>query len=50
MARAGDLVVIFGDKLSQIWQQIVSFKPQAQGGREEMPPKPEALAAEMAVH
>jgi cyanophycin synthetase len=29
MARAGDLVVIFGDKLATIWEQIVSFKPQA---------------------
>ncbi|HEY4592941.1 MAG TPA: Mur ligase family protein, partial [Thermoanaerobaculia bacterium] len=27
MARAGDLVVIFGDKLARIWEQIVSFKP-----------------------
>jgi cyanophycin synthetase len=27
MARAGDLVVIFGDKLAKIWEQIVSFKP-----------------------
>ncbi|HEV2855279.1 MAG TPA: cyanophycin synthetase [Thermoanaerobaculia bacterium] len=30
MARAGDLVVLFGDKLSQVWEQIVSFKPQPQ--------------------
>ena len=27
MARAGDLLVIFGDKLARIWEQIVSFKP-----------------------
>ncbi len=30
MARAGDLVVIFGDKLSRVWDLIVSFKPQPQ--------------------
>ncbi len=35
MARAGDLVVIFGDKLTQIWEQIVSFRPEPQGVREE---------------
>ncbi|HEY0511461.1 MAG TPA: cyanophycin synthetase [Thermoanaerobaculia bacterium] len=28
MARAGDLLVIFGDKLARIWEQIVSFKPK----------------------
>jgi cyanophycin synthetase len=27
-ACAGDLVVIFGDKLARIWEQIVSFKPK----------------------
>ncbi|HEY4591623.1 MAG TPA: hypothetical protein VIJ61_04400, partial [Thermoanaerobaculia bacterium] len=27
MARAGDLLVIFGDKLARIWEEIVSFKP-----------------------
>jgi cyanophycin synthetase len=32
MARAGDLVVIFGDKLGKIWEQIVSFKPGAEVG------------------
>ncbi|MFL6235571.1 MAG: cyanophycin synthetase [Thermoanaerobaculia bacterium] len=32
MARAGDLVVIFGDKLARIWEQIVSFKPGPQVG------------------
>src|SRR5436305_2750803 len=39
MARAGDLLVIFGDKLARIWEQIVSFKPGPQVGervREEM--------------
>ena len=29
MARAGDLVVIFGDKLQRVWDLIVSFKSQA---------------------
>ncbi len=28
MACAGDLVVIFGDKLAHIWELIVNFKPQ----------------------
>ena len=39
MARAGDLLVIFGDKLARIWEQIVSFKPGAEvreGAREEV--------------
>jgi len=27
MARAGDLVVIFGDNLTRIWELIVGFKP-----------------------
>lgn len=30
MARAGDLVVIFGDKLSRVWDLIVSFRPAAE--------------------
>ncbi|MFL6291101.1 MAG: cyanophycin synthetase, partial [Thermoanaerobaculia bacterium] len=29
MARAGDLVVIFGDKLQRVWDLIVNFKCQA---------------------
>ena len=28
MARAGDLVTIFGDKLTRVWDLIVSFKPE----------------------
>ncbi|HEY3571728.1 MAG TPA: cyanophycin synthetase [Thermoanaerobaculia bacterium] len=32
MARAGDLLVIFGDKLARIWEQIVSFKPGPEVG------------------
>ena len=27
MARPGDLVAIFGEQLSQVWDLIVSFKP-----------------------
>ena len=27
MARPGDLVVILGDRLSQVWDLIVNFKP-----------------------
>jgi cyanophycin synthetase len=29
MARAGDLLVIFGDKLQRVWDLIVSFKSEA---------------------
>jgi cyanophycin synthetase len=29
MARSGDLVVIFGDKLARVWELIVNFKPQS---------------------
>ena len=29
MARAGDLVVIFGDKLQRVWDLIVNFKSEA---------------------
>ncbi len=32
MARAGDLVVIFGTMLTSVWDLIVSFKPRAQMG------------------
>ena len=28
MARAGDLLVIFGDDLARVWEQIVNFKPK----------------------
>lgn len=28
MARAGDLVTIFGDKLNRVWDLIVNFKPE----------------------
>lgn len=28
MARAGDLVAIFGDKLNRVWDLITSFKPE----------------------
>jgi cyanophycin synthetase len=29
LARAGDLVAIFGDKLTRVWELITSFKPEA---------------------
>jgi cyanophycin synthetase len=35
MARAGDLVVIFGDNLTRIWELIVGFKPQGREKEEE---------------
>ena len=35
MARAGDLVVIFGDKLNRVWDLIVSFVPQPQTAEKE---------------
>ncbi|HEY0558479.1 MAG TPA: cyanophycin synthetase [Thermoanaerobaculia bacterium] len=50
MARAGDLVVIFGDDLTRVWEQIVSFKPKPQESERTartMPPK-RARAAAMA--
>jgi cyanophycin synthetase len=34
MARAGDLVAIFGDKLARVWELITSFKPESGGGGE----------------
>jgi cyanophycin synthetase len=34
MARAGDLVAIFGDKLARVWELITSFKPESGAGRE----------------
>jgi cyanophycin synthetase len=49
MARAGDLVVIFGDDLSRVWEQIVSFKPKPRESDRDaraMPPK-KARAGEM---
>lgn len=30
MARAGDLVAIFGDKLNRVWDLITSFKPETE--------------------
>ncbi len=41
-ARAGDLLVIFGDKLSRVWDQIVSFgdrRPGAAAAAEPAAPK-----------
>jgi cyanophycin synthetase len=37
MARAGDLVVIFGDKLQRVWDLIVNFKSQAPERDDEVP-------------
>jgi cyanophycin synthetase len=34
-ARAGDLVVIFGDKLHHVWELIVSFKKEPEPAEEE---------------
>ena len=44
MARAGDLVVIFGDKLARIWELIVSFKPKPMAVK---PAGPAALAGDL---
>jgi cyanophycin synthetase len=45
MARAGDLLVIFGDKLARIWEQIVSFQPgETRDARERTPEKALAWA------
>jgi cyanophycin synthetase len=44
IARAGDLLVIFGDNLSRVWDQIVSFRgPRPEAARED------AVTAEAAV-
>jgi cyanophycin synthetase len=44
MACAGDLVVIFGDKLAHIWELIVNFKPQPAAVK---PAGPAALAGDV---
>jgi len=35
MARAGDLVAIFGDKLDRVWELITSFKPESEAAGED---------------
>ena len=36
LARAGDLVAIFGDKLTHVWELITSFKPQSEASVENL--------------
>ncbi|HWM89191.1 MAG TPA: cyanophycin synthetase [Thermoanaerobaculia bacterium] len=47
MARAGDLVVIFGEKLERVWELIVSFRSQVterdETARKEAPVREELL-------
>jgi cyanophycin synthetase len=42
MARRGDLVLIFGDKVSRCWKQVIYFKPE---DAEPPPPREQAPAA-----
>jgi cyanophycin synthetase len=44
-ACAGDLVVIFGDKLDRIWEQIVDFKPQPNAAKPAGVPQGELVGA-----
>jgi cyanophycin synthetase len=44
-ACAGDLVVIFGDKLDRIWEQIVNFKPQPNATKPAGVPQGELVGA-----
>ena len=47
LARAGDLVMIFGDSIKRCWKQIVYFKPGEGAGMEiEAPPGEEPFALE----
>jgi cyanophycin synthetase len=32
MARRGDLLLLFADKISRSWKQVIYFKPEASGG------------------
>lgn len=43
MARPGDLVVIFGDRLSRVWELIVGFKTQFSGMEAPAPVREDAL-------
>jgi len=48
MARRGDLVLLFGDKISRSWKQVIYFKPEDQepaAPREEAPVVPEIFTA-----
>ncbi|HSK77698.1 MAG TPA: hypothetical protein VLQ45_14705, partial [Thermoanaerobaculia bacterium] len=42
-ARPGDLVVIFGDHLSHVWDLIVSFKSRPAGAEAPVPAREDAL-------
>jgi cyanophycin synthetase len=43
MARPGDLVVIFGDRLARVWELIVGFKSQPPGAEAPAPAPEDAL-------
>jgi cyanophycin synthetase len=40
MAREGDLLLIFGDKISRSWKQIIGFTSEVDTARSETPAKP----------
>lgn len=48
MARAGDLVAIFGDKLTRVWELITSFKPQPEASAESLERRRPVLVQRMA--
>lgn len=39
-ARAGDLLLIFADKISRSWKQVIYFKPEWEPERRSSPPPP----------
>jgi cyanophycin synthetase len=45
MARSGDLVVIFGDKLTRVWELIVNFKPPSTARQPAGVAQPELVGA-----
>jgi cyanophycin synthetase len=49
LARAGDLLVIFGDKLQRAWEQIVNYeRPEQETPAEESRRQPELVESRMA--
>jgi cyanophycin synthetase len=42
MARRGDLVLLFADKVSRSWKQVIYFKPETPGSERPPPPAPSA--------
>jgi cyanophycin synthetase len=46
MARAGDLVTIFGDKLARVWDLIVSYKPDPGASAETVEKRREPVLVE----